>query len=245
MGFKIDIRKDLVHSEKVSLIQVGGYVDTSNFVRLKRVIEGQIKQGKSYIILYCKELEYISSAGIGVLKSIGNKLQNMGGDLTLVSLTPKVKKVIELIGLQHLIKIYDDLKQVESALKRERKEADRAVLAERAPRHRKKLTIVARKRSLLKKTLIRAVMSDISLSGMKIVADEDIGKGEKIEATIYPPGVAPKDIALSSDKPIVIQTNVVGSEQVETDKGRANRLFLQFVNLSQEDTKKLDEWLWA
>ena len=80
---------------------------------------------------------------------------------------------------------------------------------------------------------------------MKILVDEKIEEGGKLEVTIYPPGFAPKDIALSSDKLIVASANVVGSSQVKTGEGEANKIFLEFIRLSPGDAKKLDVWLWA
>jgi anti-sigma B factor antagonist len=53
----------------------------------------------------CSELEYISSAGIGVLVDTHNRLMDTGQSLTLIFLTPRVRNVFTYAGLHKFLLI--------------------------------------------------------------------------------------------------------------------------------------------
>jgi anti-sigma B factor antagonist len=53
----------------------------------------------------CSELEYISSAGIGVLVETHKRLMDTGRALTLKNLTPRVRNVFTYAGLHKFLLI--------------------------------------------------------------------------------------------------------------------------------------------
>jgi anti-sigma B factor antagonist len=53
----------------------------------------------------CSELEYISSAGIGVLVETHKRLMDAGQALTLKNLTPRVRNVFTYAGLHKFLLI--------------------------------------------------------------------------------------------------------------------------------------------
>ena len=55
--------------------------------------------------LDCSELDYISSAGIGVLIELYKRLQRSGHTLTLVNLLPRVRNIFRYAGLEQLLNI--------------------------------------------------------------------------------------------------------------------------------------------
>ena len=55
--------------------------------------------------LDCSELDYISSAGIGILIELYKRLQNTGHTLTLVNLLPRVRSIFRYAGLDRLLRI--------------------------------------------------------------------------------------------------------------------------------------------
>jgi len=57
------------------------------------------------LILDCSELEYISSAGIGVIMETYKRLLKSGHRLTLVQMTPKVRNVFRYAGLDRVLQI--------------------------------------------------------------------------------------------------------------------------------------------
>jgi len=53
----------------------------------------------------CSELEYISSAGIGVLIETFKRLRDAGHTLTLAGMTPRVRNVFAYAGLDRVLRI--------------------------------------------------------------------------------------------------------------------------------------------
>jgi anti-anti-sigma factor len=57
------------------------------------------------LVLDCTGLEYISSAGLGVLIELHKRLASSGQTLTLTHLGPRVRNVFMYAGLDRLLKI--------------------------------------------------------------------------------------------------------------------------------------------
>jgi anti-sigma B factor antagonist len=60
---------------------------------------------RSSVRLDCSELDYISSAGIGVLIELFKRLQASGQTMTLVNLLPRVRNIFRYAGLDRLLTI--------------------------------------------------------------------------------------------------------------------------------------------
>ena len=60
---------------------------------------------QSSVRLDCSELDYISSAGIGVLIELFKRLQASGHTMTLVNLLPRVRNIFRYAGLDRLLTI--------------------------------------------------------------------------------------------------------------------------------------------
>ena len=86
------------------LISVKGEVDASSSIELDNALEKALNESKK-ILIDLSQLEYISSAGLGVFISYLEELKGKKISLVLFGLKPKVREVFNILGLQHLIKI--------------------------------------------------------------------------------------------------------------------------------------------
>jgi len=82
-------------------VRLAGRLDASEAERVAQ--ELQTIQGS--IRLDCSELDYISSAGIGVLIELFKRLQTSGHTMTLVNLLPRVRNIFRYAGLDRLLTI--------------------------------------------------------------------------------------------------------------------------------------------
>jgi anti-sigma B factor antagonist len=85
-------------------IFVIGEVDASSSIYLDESISEATKKHKK-IMVNCQQLEYISSAGLGVFMSYINDLEDKGIALVIYGLSDKVKHVFQILGLDQLLKI--------------------------------------------------------------------------------------------------------------------------------------------
>lgn len=89
----------------IELIRIKGFLDAHTAQMLEKSIEDLVRGGKTKIVVNFKDLEYISSAGLGVFMVFIEEIRNDGGDIKLVELKPKVFTVFDLLGFPMLFDI--------------------------------------------------------------------------------------------------------------------------------------------
>jgi len=77
-------------------------------VQLREAIRDLIGKGLKNILLNMGEVNYIDSSGLGELVSAYTTSKNQGAALKLLSLTHKVKDVLQLTKLYTVFDIFDD-----------------------------------------------------------------------------------------------------------------------------------------
>lgn len=93
-----------VDKDDVHVILVSGEVDASSSIHLDQSINNATKKHKK-ILVDCRNLEYISSAGLGVFMSYINDLEENDISMVLFGLSEKVKHVFQILGLDQLLQI--------------------------------------------------------------------------------------------------------------------------------------------
>ena len=71
-------------------------------------VRDQCGQGFSRILLNLAEVTYIDSAGLGELTSAFTSVRNRGGELKLLSLTKRVRDLMQITKLYTVFDVYDD-----------------------------------------------------------------------------------------------------------------------------------------
>ncbi len=82
-------------------IELSGWLDAAQTDKADRVLS-QINNSRT---LYLNNLEYISSAGLGILLAHQKRLKDIGHALKLVGLTKHVKDVFVLTGFDNIFEI--------------------------------------------------------------------------------------------------------------------------------------------
>ena len=107
--------QEILNDETLQLI-VNGDVDASSSIHLDNAIRKAMESGHKKIMVDCSELNYISSAGLGVFMSYLEDFKNMGIRFVLFGLQARVSHVFELIGLENLLKITSSSDEAEAYL---------------------------------------------------------------------------------------------------------------------------------
>lgn len=95
----------------VSVIKVGGYIDTTTSAEVERALDSILKQKKYNIIIDLSNVDYISSAGWGIFISEIKGIREKGGDLKLVNMIPDVYEVFELLEFHYILKAFDSTEE--------------------------------------------------------------------------------------------------------------------------------------
>ena len=93
----------------ISIIKVGGYIDTTTSSELERSLDSLLKQGRFFIVVDLGNVDYISSAGWGIFISEIKSIRENGGDLKLVRMVPDVYEIFELLEFHHILDVYDSV----------------------------------------------------------------------------------------------------------------------------------------
>src|SRR5712691_9191606 len=92
--------------EGVTLLYPKGFINAHTV----RVFEGEIHkalaQGRFQIVVNCAGLAYIASAGLGAIMGAIEEIRGNGGDLRLTDLNETVLNIFEILGFNHLYRIF-------------------------------------------------------------------------------------------------------------------------------------------
>ncbi|MDN3668591.1 STAS domain-containing protein [Echinicola jeungdonensis] len=92
------------HPDHVTLL-LKGQVDASNSIKLDEAIQEVINENNQNILIDGSELEYISSAGLGVFMSYLEDFQEQKIQFVIFGLSEKVNNVFHILGLDQLISL--------------------------------------------------------------------------------------------------------------------------------------------
>jgi len=92
----------------VSVVELNGRITLGEgSVQLREAIRDLISKGSRTILLNMGDVNYIDSSGLGELVSAYTTAKNQGASVKLLSLTKKVKDVLQLTKLYTVFDIYD------------------------------------------------------------------------------------------------------------------------------------------
>ncbi|HOX06043.1 MAG TPA: STAS domain-containing protein [Planctomycetota bacterium] len=92
----------------IALLRVEGFLDAHTFEQLEETIRGIFESGCFKLVVDLGGVDYISSAGAGVLIGARSESQENGGDIVLLNPTEGVREVFDLLGLTQIFKIVND-----------------------------------------------------------------------------------------------------------------------------------------
>jgi anti-sigma B factor antagonist len=92
--------------EDVTLLYPKGFINAHTVRLFEGEIRGALQQGRFKIVVNCSGLSYIASAGLGALMGAIEEIRGSGGDLRLASLNDTVRNIFEILGFNHLYRIY-------------------------------------------------------------------------------------------------------------------------------------------
>ncbi len=114
-NFTLTTTDDQINGLTIKIIQVSGYVDSSTFPQLQDHLQQLIDDGQIRIIVDLQNLDYISSAGLGVIMGMLQEIRDADGDLKLCRLSEKIRHLFDILGFSRLILIYDTIDEAKQA----------------------------------------------------------------------------------------------------------------------------------
>ena len=107
------IRSKVVDS--TAIIYPKGHLDAHNVERFEKEILKLIGNNNINVVVNCRELNYISSAGMGIIMGYLDEIREKGGDIKLCCVSERVYEIFDLVGFTE---IYDFLEDEENAVEK-------------------------------------------------------------------------------------------------------------------------------
>lgn len=96
-------RKDV---KEVSVVYLKGYLDAHTAPDFEKVLQDLVDENRVRIVVNLAELNYISSAGLGVFMGFIEDIRKKKGDIKLAEPTDKVFRVLDLLGFPALYEVF-------------------------------------------------------------------------------------------------------------------------------------------
>ncbi len=99
---------DFIEINDVRCMMLQGFLDAHTAPILENAIQSTISDGKYKILMNFAELDYISSAGLGVFMSFIEDVRNHEGDIKMSNMSDKIFSVFDLLGFPMLFDIHQE-----------------------------------------------------------------------------------------------------------------------------------------
>jgi anti-anti-sigma factor len=97
------------HYNDVAILSVNGRLDSANAPQLLQAVNEQVAAGYARLVVDLKKVAFLNSAGIKTLV-LGTQLaQRQGGDFRLANAHAQVKFVLNLAGVDSVMKVYPNV----------------------------------------------------------------------------------------------------------------------------------------
>lgn len=97
------------HSYKeYDVLDLAGELDAHTSPLLEEQLSKLIENNQNRIIVNCRDLGYIASAGLGVFMAYIEDVRELGGDIKLSNMNERVYNVFDLLGFPTLYEIHED-----------------------------------------------------------------------------------------------------------------------------------------
>jgi anti-sigma B factor antagonist len=105
------VQIDTILENDISTLIITGEIDASSSIQLDDSLGAVVGSGTSKILINCTDLNYISSAGLGVFMSYIEEINSKNIKMAIFGLSEKVKNVFDILGLDQLLTIVDTEKE--------------------------------------------------------------------------------------------------------------------------------------
>lgn len=100
-----------VNGADAAVVRAEGYIDTHTASQLETLLAAQLETGSTLLLLDLSAVDYVSSAGWGVLISTVRHARRLGGDLRLIGMQEEVREVFVLLEFPSILQSHGTLEE--------------------------------------------------------------------------------------------------------------------------------------
>ena len=96
---------------EVAVLLPAGFINAHTVRDFEAALEGLVQGGQYRILINCRDLSYISSAGLGAIMGLIETVREHGGDILLSNLQDNVFAIFDTLGFTQLYRVFPDESQ--------------------------------------------------------------------------------------------------------------------------------------
>lgn len=106
-NFSVSFRERTTDGQPVHVLDLTGELDAHTAGEFEAALQACAEEGRTRLVVQGSNLQYISSAGLGVFMAFIEPIREAGGDIKIAALQPRVFNVFDLLGFPLLFEIVD------------------------------------------------------------------------------------------------------------------------------------------
>lgn len=91
----------------MSVVEPAGFINAHTVRQFETVLEDLVQAGRFHILINCRKLNYISSAGLGAIMGLIETVRENHGDILLCELQENVFSIFDTLGFTQLYRVFD------------------------------------------------------------------------------------------------------------------------------------------
>ncbi len=95
----------------ITIMNIKGAINAHTVNEFEKALEQCLENREFKLLINCKELDYISSAGLGALMGVIETVKTNGGDIKLCNTSNSVYRVFDILGFTELFQIFNSLEE--------------------------------------------------------------------------------------------------------------------------------------
>jgi anti-sigma B factor antagonist len=92
--------------DDITLLYPKGFLNAHTVRVFESELQKAVGQNRFKIVVNCSGLAYIASAGLGAIMGAIEEIRENGGDIRLTDLNETVLNIFEILGFNHLYRIF-------------------------------------------------------------------------------------------------------------------------------------------
>ena len=99
----------VVSMKRCEVITVSGQIDSASAPELEQTLVGLIDEGKRYLVVNLRDVDFVTSAGLSALLAARIKLRRKTppGDVVITEVSSILMETFELVGFHHVFTFFD------------------------------------------------------------------------------------------------------------------------------------------
>ncbi len=108
----------------LAVIRISGELDAYMADDVRERVEEVLGSGARWLLIDLTEVEYLDSAGLGIMVGAAKRANDRNGDIAIVCHRPNVLRVFEISGTKELLNVVPTLAEAKALLERARERVE-------------------------------------------------------------------------------------------------------------------------